>query len=143
MRIFDCHCGATLFFDNVECLSCHRELGYLPDDRTLSCLVRTEDPSVWHAAGSVEAVQGHTQRLHAILDGPGLRAGVEIAARLALAHAPKLMRGLGKGGGDAPSGSDHSRVGVGESRLHVPSLITRARRQPSSPVGNISLRRAC
>ena len=38
MRLFRCHCGATIFFDNTSCLNCHRELGYLPDRKTMSAL---------------------------------------------------------------------------------------------------------
>jgi hypothetical protein len=38
VRIFDCRCGGTIFFDNTLCLTCKRELGYLPDERTLSAL---------------------------------------------------------------------------------------------------------
>lgn len=31
MRVFKCECGATTFFNNSMCLSCSRELGFLPD----------------------------------------------------------------------------------------------------------------
>ena len=31
MRRFDCACGARVFFENVHCLSCGSELGFLPD----------------------------------------------------------------------------------------------------------------
>ena len=49
MRIFDCQCGATIFFDNTHCLACHRELGYLPDERTLSSLEPSEGGALWRA----------------------------------------------------------------------------------------------
>ena len=32
MRVFKCECGATVFFNNSQCLSCQRELGFLPDE---------------------------------------------------------------------------------------------------------------
>lgn len=31
MRTFRCTCGAAVFFDNSHCLTCHRELGFLPE----------------------------------------------------------------------------------------------------------------
>lgn len=31
MRVFQCECGATVFFNNSLCLSCSRELGFLPE----------------------------------------------------------------------------------------------------------------
>jgi hypothetical protein len=31
MRVFTCDCGASVFFDNSQCLSCGRELGFAPD----------------------------------------------------------------------------------------------------------------
>jgi hypothetical protein len=31
MKIFRCACGAQIFFDNTQCLSCGRGLGFLPD----------------------------------------------------------------------------------------------------------------
>jgi hypothetical protein len=49
MRIFDCHCGATIFFDNTRCLACQRELGYLPNEHTLSSLEPGEGIDVWRA----------------------------------------------------------------------------------------------
>jgi hypothetical protein len=31
MRVFQCECGATIFFNNSLCLSCSRELGFVPE----------------------------------------------------------------------------------------------------------------
>jgi hypothetical protein len=31
MRVFQCECGATIFFNNSLCLSCSRELGFMPE----------------------------------------------------------------------------------------------------------------
>jgi hypothetical protein len=31
MRPFECECGARVFFENTACLTCGRELGFLPD----------------------------------------------------------------------------------------------------------------
>jgi hypothetical protein len=36
VRSFNCVCGARVFFDNTRCLSCKRELGFLPDRLVLS-----------------------------------------------------------------------------------------------------------
>ncbi len=38
MQIFHCQCGSTLFFENNTCLTCKRELGYLPDRQTIAAL---------------------------------------------------------------------------------------------------------
>ena len=35
MRTFRCACGARLFFENSRCLTCKRELGFLPGALTL------------------------------------------------------------------------------------------------------------
>jgi hypothetical protein len=35
MRVFDCACGARVFFDNTQCLSCGRELGFVPEELEL------------------------------------------------------------------------------------------------------------
>jgi hypothetical protein len=35
MKTFRCACGARVFFDNTQCLSCGRELGFLPEAGTL------------------------------------------------------------------------------------------------------------
>jgi hypothetical protein len=42
MRRFDCACGARVFFENVRCLSCASELGFLPDVGVISALTRQE-----------------------------------------------------------------------------------------------------
>jgi hypothetical protein len=38
MRTFRCACKARVFFDNTRCLTCHRELGFLPDAGVISAL---------------------------------------------------------------------------------------------------------
>jgi len=39
MKAFHCDgCGSLVFFENVECVKCHRALGYLPDASDLSAL---------------------------------------------------------------------------------------------------------
>jgi len=38
MKTFNCACGELIFFENVKCLVCGRELGFLPDVLTLSSL---------------------------------------------------------------------------------------------------------
>lgn len=38
MRTFRCECGNALYFENTRCLSCQRELGFLPDALTVSAL---------------------------------------------------------------------------------------------------------
>jgi hypothetical protein len=38
MKTFNCVCGELIFFENVSCVVCGRELGFLPDVLTLSSL---------------------------------------------------------------------------------------------------------
>jgi len=52
MRLFPCRCGATVFFENTNCLNCHRELGYLPDRKTMSALESLDSAGLFHALGS-------------------------------------------------------------------------------------------
>jgi hypothetical protein len=35
MRVFQCECGATVFFNNSLCLSCGKELGFVPGELSL------------------------------------------------------------------------------------------------------------
>lgn len=41
MKTYTCTCGQLLFFENVSCVNCHRDLGFLPD---LTC-VSSLDPA--------------------------------------------------------------------------------------------------
>jgi hypothetical protein len=38
MKTFNCICGELTFFENVTCVVCGRELGFLQDDLSLSSL---------------------------------------------------------------------------------------------------------
>jgi len=51
MRVFECECGARVFFENTRCLACSRELGFAPDRLELLSFV----PST---AGIVESPFG-------------------------------------------------------------------------------------
>jgi len=43
MQTFSCACGSLIFFENSQCLSCGRELGFIPESRTLSALESAAD----------------------------------------------------------------------------------------------------
>jgi hypothetical protein len=43
MKTFTCSCGRLIFFQNISCLACNRELGFLPDSLTLSVIEPTGD----------------------------------------------------------------------------------------------------
>jgi|SRR4051794_36041330 len=44
MRVFHCdHCGQLLFFENTQCLSCGRQVAYLPDLKVVGSLDRVQD----------------------------------------------------------------------------------------------------
>jgi hypothetical protein len=46
MKTFRCVCGARVFFDNTQCLSCRRELGFLSEAGTVLGLERPSDDGV-------------------------------------------------------------------------------------------------
>jgi hypothetical protein len=41
VKLFRCECGAQVFFDNTQCLSCGRELGFAPDSERMLALPAT------------------------------------------------------------------------------------------------------
>jgi hypothetical protein len=55
MRLFTCACGSTVFFENTTCLNCRRDLGYLPDRRTMSSLEPTEEAELYRVIAEPEA----------------------------------------------------------------------------------------
>jgi hypothetical protein len=48
MRTFRCECGSRVFFDNTRCLSCERELGFLPDQGVIAA-IQPEEPGAYSA----------------------------------------------------------------------------------------------
>jgi hypothetical protein len=86
MKIYDCACGATLFFENVQCLSCRRELGFLPDRQTLSALEPGSARETWHALAvkaSYRKCQNYArERVCNWLVAPGDDAPFCVACRL-------------------------------------------------------------
>jgi hypothetical protein len=54
MKRFDCTCGARVFFENVGCLSCGSELGFLPELGSVSA-IRLEASGEYLAAAQPEA----------------------------------------------------------------------------------------
>jgi hypothetical protein len=49
MRVFQCECGAPVFFENDRCLRCQRELGFLPDRQVLTALEPADAKEQWKA----------------------------------------------------------------------------------------------
>jgi hypothetical protein len=69
MKTFHCACGQQIFFENIECVQCGRELGFLPDLLVLSSFEPGSDgffaPSVPEAKGrSYKKCQNYLQ--HAV-----------------------------------------------------------------------------
>jgi hypothetical protein len=60
MKIFYCQCGATVFFENTQCLKCKRVLGYLPDRQVMSPLEPAADGELWTA--QIEGAKGQPYR---------------------------------------------------------------------------------
>lgn len=52
MRVFTCDCGASVFFDNSQCLSCKRELGFAPDQLAVLTLGQVRDGAFETPRGS-------------------------------------------------------------------------------------------
>jgi len=52
MRIFHCACGARVFFENSRCLTCQRELGFLPDAARMETLELQQDGTYLAASGA-------------------------------------------------------------------------------------------
>ncbi len=65
MKRFRCQCGNPLFFENSQCVSCDRTLGYLPDINEMSALEPQENV-LWQARHP--APQGALYRLCAHRD---------------------------------------------------------------------------
>jgi hypothetical protein len=51
MKTFKCTCGQLIFFENVTCVACGRELGFLPDDLRVSSLEPFQN-GLFKAAGN-------------------------------------------------------------------------------------------
>lgn len=49
MKTFRCVCGNVVHFDNAQCLNCNRELGFLPETRTVSALEAADQEGLWRA----------------------------------------------------------------------------------------------
>ncbi len=43
MKTYNCACGELLFFENITCVNCSREVGFLPDLAFLSSLEKPDD----------------------------------------------------------------------------------------------------
>lgn len=52
MKTYRCKCGATVFFENTRCVTCGRELGFLPDRMAISALEPARD--AWRALAASE-----------------------------------------------------------------------------------------
>jgi hypothetical protein len=57
MQIFECDCGAPIFFDNVRCLGCSRELGFLPERQVLSALDAGKSSGEWKVLAAEGAIR--------------------------------------------------------------------------------------
>jgi len=55
MKVFECACGARVFFENSRCLTCQRELGFIPSPAHMEALDLQADGS-YRAASDGSAV---------------------------------------------------------------------------------------
>ena len=49
MKTYNCACGELLFFENISCVNCGREVGFLPDVTYLSSLEKPDDGGQYKA----------------------------------------------------------------------------------------------
>lgn len=54
MKTYTCVCGQLIFFQNVTCINCGRELGFLPEELRLGSLEPAGD-GLWQAPGSEQS----------------------------------------------------------------------------------------
>ncbi|MFY9252621.1 MAG: putative zinc-binding metallopeptidase [Fuerstiella sp.] len=81
MRSFHCLCGSLAFFENTQCLSCSKELGWCPVCQNLTSLVAVADKAGHYRCGNAEcgsllvkchnyAVESVCNRCCAVPDSP-------------------------------------------------------------------------
>ncbi len=61
MKTFNCTCGELIFFENVSCVACGRELGFLPDLLTLSSVEPAENGLFLAANGGGDGEQHYSK----------------------------------------------------------------------------------
>jgi hypothetical protein len=59
MKTYTCTCGQLLFFENVECVNCHREVGFLPD---LACVSSLDPGKDGFFAPTTKEAQGRSYK---------------------------------------------------------------------------------
>jgi hypothetical protein len=52
MKTYNCACGELLFFENITCVNCRREVGFLPDLALLSSLEKPDDKGLYPVSAS-------------------------------------------------------------------------------------------
>jgi hypothetical protein len=57
MKTYSCVCGQLIFFQNVACVNCGRELGFLPDSLRLASLEAAPD-GMWQPTGKEQSQDG-------------------------------------------------------------------------------------
>src|SRR5688572_11698843 len=61
VRSFECACDARVFFENTRCLSCQRELGFLPDELVVAALAPGEGRAVTTAFGAYRKCENYAE----------------------------------------------------------------------------------
>lgn len=54
-KVWQCHCGQSIFFANTQCLACSAALGYLPQQGRLAALDPGPQADLWRLTGEPEA----------------------------------------------------------------------------------------
>jgi len=54
-KVWQCHCGQSIFFANTQCLACSSALGYLPQQGKLATLEAGSQPNAWRLTDEPQA----------------------------------------------------------------------------------------
>jgi hypothetical protein len=54
-KVWQCHCGQSIFFANTQCLACSSALGYLPQQGKLATLEAGSQPNTWRLTDEPQA----------------------------------------------------------------------------------------
>jgi hypothetical protein len=54
-KVWQCHCGQSIFFANTQCLACSSALGYLPQQGKLVSLEASGQPNTWRLTDEPQA----------------------------------------------------------------------------------------
>jgi hypothetical protein len=70
-KVWQCHCGQSVFFRNSQCLACSSALGYLPEQSKIAALEPGPEAQTWRLTD--ERQPRHGSRLQLGVSGAECR----------------------------------------------------------------------